>query len=89
MKTTHKKQKTQHFQKKNYNPSWGFTHPPNSEFFSNLGFVLTLQNPLPPAFHALKLYLKLAQNVLRKSVLDNIIGNGDGGQISSLILYSM
>ena len=37
-------QKTQYFQKKR-NPSWGLTHPPTSEFFSDFWIFLTRQNP--------------------------------------------
>ena len=33
---------------KNKNPSWGLSHPPTSEFFSDFWIFLTWQNPLAP-----------------------------------------
>ena len=45
LETWKREKKPQNFQK-NKNPSWGLTHPPTSEFFSDFGIFLTWQNPL-------------------------------------------
>ena len=45
MKTTQKNTKKT-FKKNIYNPSWGFTHPPTSEFFSDFWNFFYLTKPL-------------------------------------------
>ena len=46
MKTTQKTQKNTKFQQQKLNPSWGLTHPPTSEFFSDFWICFNLTKPL-------------------------------------------